>query len=90
MKGADKQIFSINMTAFIIYLTGLQPIIAKNDRGLLYFIFPKDEVKEATTLYRDGNTQVNLQRYLAIFADLKKMIVSYRRNNISNEEDNHE
>ena len=76
----EKRIYSLNLAAYIIVTTGLEPnYYADEVSGVYYCVFPQcEEVLEAIGSFRQSTVTVNLHQYLNEFKRLKEKIAALR------------
>ena len=76
---SKKQIFSLNLMAFIWDYTGIEPSLYMEDGGLIYGQYPEGGVVgEAIRKYRDPDCQVNLHSFLNTYKALREKINALR------------
>lgn len=81
--------YSLNLAAYVHYVTGIAPDIFQDTNGYYYCVYElTPEVIKAIDDWKDSGLTANLHDYLAIFAQLKKRISNKRRNDAKKAKEN--
>lgn len=69
----EKRIYSINLAAYVIMETGIEPELGfEYDKNLVYFVFPENEFIK--TVIGEYKADKRLQDYLHTYANLRETI----------------
>lgn len=76
----EKRIYSLNLAAFIIASTGLEPEVKLEEETNLYYCkFPEnEEVSNCIAAFRQPQVQVDLHSFINTFRELKAKIKALR------------
>ena len=77
------KIYSLNLAAFILMITKIEPILTHDEekgKGFVNFLYPVcDEVRLIKQIYKQTNVSVDLHSYLNAYKDIRMMISEYRK-----------
>lgn len=75
----EKRIYSLNLIAFIMMETGLQPSINQDEKGMFYGVFPEIRgVAYAIKKWKSAKCEVEIHRFLNCYKELRDTIKEIR------------
>ena len=70
-----KKLYSLNLIAYILLTTEIQPEFGRNEEGTIYAMFPECQgVKYAIKQFRTNTCAVNLHSFLNCYKTIRKAI----------------
>lgn len=79
----DKRVYSFNLAAYILFTTGIAPVVKIDEKcdTLYYFVFPQcKEVSAAILAYKESGCVVVLHDFLNSYMVIKNMIAEVKNN----------
>lgn len=74
-----RKIYSLNLAAYILMINKVEPQLAKDASGTIYFLFPDTEtITFLINSYRVGNPMVGLKDLTAAYKHIRKLMIEYK------------
>lgn len=79
MFNEEKKVYSLNLSAYIMFATGEQPEYKTEDGAIYYCVFPTtDAVKQAVIEFKNPDLEIKLHDYLELYKVIKNNIYELR------------